>query len=151
MNLSDLIRQYGDDKVIFQKLDDSAVSLNMSRGETTITFMTHEPLTLYGGTDRLGLVIWLDRKRTAQIIAEDKAGTPPPQNHFQAIANAARAYVDSVSGEPKKDCWDTEDGKEAPGATRFASDWAWQEYDVKKQKAFDALCIALTMEVPNNG
>jgi len=63
---------------------------------------------------------------------------------LQAIKVAASAYVASVNGEPEKDCWDTEDGKEAPGALRFASDWAWQEYDIKKQKAFDDLRAALS-------
>ncbi len=78
--------------------------------------------------------------------------TPAPQAHLRAIADAAQAYVESVNGEPEKDCWDTEDGKEAPGAHRFASDWAWQEYDVKKQKAFDALRAALaTTEGSGNG
>lgn len=68
---------------------------------------------------------------------------PAPENHLQAIARAAQVYVESVDGMPEKDCWDTEDGKEAPGALRFASDLAWQEYDVKKQKAFDDLRAAL--------
>lgn len=62
---------------------------------------------------------------------------------LRAIKEAAQAYVDAVSGEPEKDCWDTPDGKEAPGADRFASDWSWREYDAKKQKAFDALREAL--------
>lgn len=72
----------------------------------------------------------------------------PPVSHLRAIADAAQAYVDAVNGEPEKDCWDTEDGKEAPGALRFASDWAWQEYDVRKQKAFDALRASLAAEGP---
>ena len=58
---------------------------------------------------------------------------------LEALAKAAQDYVDAVSGEPEKDCWDTEDGKEAHGAERFASDWAWKDYDDAKQKAFDNL------------
>lgn len=81
----------------------------------------------------------------AVIEAYQKLRQAPPENHLQAIANAAQAYVESVDREPEKDCWDTEDGKEAPGALRFASDWAWQEYDVKKQKAFDDLRAALAI------
>lgn len=68
--------------------------------------------------------------------------TPAPAG--EDVVEAARRYVDAVNGEPEKDCWDTEDGKEAPGAARFASDWAWQEYDAKKQAAFDALRAALS-------
>lgn len=70
-------------------------------------------------------------------------GNPAPSNRLRGIENAARAYVASVNGEPEKDCWDTEDGKEAPGAQRFASDWSWEAYDDKKQKAFDDLRAAL--------
>lgn len=62
---------------------------------------------------------------------------------LKAVEIAAAQYISSVNGEPEKDCWDTEDGKEAPGAERFASDWAWKAYDDKKQKAFDALADAL--------
>lgn len=76
MNLSELIRRYGDDKVAVQKLDDSATSLNMSEGVTKITFLTEEPLDI-GGTDRLGLIVWMERDRVQAIIDEAKAGTPP--------------------------------------------------------------------------
>lgn len=69
------------------------------------------------------------------------------QKRCEELEAAASAYVASVNGEPEKDCWDTEDGKEAPGAERFASDWSWQEYDAKKQKAFDELRAVLS----NNG
>lgn len=63
---------------------------------------------------------------------------------LRVIRDAAAAYVTSVNGEPEKDCWDTEDGKEAPGAERFASDWSWKAYDDAKQKAFDALRAAIS-------
>jgi len=72
-------------------------------------------------------------------IPEEKGGTAESVDRLRAIETAAMAYVASVHGEPEKDWWDTEDGKEAPGADRFASDWAWKEYDDKKQKAFDDL------------
>lgn len=61
----------------------------------------------------------------------------------EKLREAAQAYVDAVNGEPEKDCWDTEDGMEAPGAEKFASDWSWEAYDDKKQKAFDALRATL--------
>ena len=66
---------------------------------------------------------------------------------LRAIKTAAQAYIEAVSGEPEKDCWDTPDGKEAPDAERFASDWSWREYDAKKQKAFDELRAALGEKV----
>ncbi|MBX4984393.1 hypothetical protein [Rhizobium lentis] len=59
--------------------------------------------------------------------------------------------VDSVNCEPEKDCWDTEDGKEAPGAEGFASDWSWQEYDAKKQQVFDTLRVALGQATEDSG
>lgn len=63
--------------------------------------------------------------------------------NLRGIQTAAINYIAAVNGEPEKDGWDTEDGKEAPGAERFASDWSWREYDVKKQKAFDDLRAAV--------
>lgn len=76
MNLSELIRLYGDDKVAVQNLDDSATLLNMSNGVTKITFLTEEPLDI-GGTDRLGLIVWMERDRVQAIIDETKASPPP--------------------------------------------------------------------------
>lgn len=71
MKLSELIAAYGDDVVQFQNLDQCATSLNMSGKHTKITFGTEQPLTLEG-TDKLGLVVWLDRKRVQEIIAANK-------------------------------------------------------------------------------
>jgi hypothetical protein len=72
MKLSELIAAYGDDKVQFQKLDESADRMNMNGGITKITFGTDQPLDL-NGTVQLGLVIWMDRDRVKQIIADAKA------------------------------------------------------------------------------
>lgn len=72
MNLSDLIAKYGDDKVTFQKLDDCASTLDMTKNGTRITFVTPEKIGL-DGLDKLGLVIWLDRERVAGIIREAKS------------------------------------------------------------------------------
>lgn len=87
-----------------------------------------------------------DQDEIDALLLEAKAEI----ERLRAIANAAEAYIASVNGEPEKDCWDTEDGKEAPGAERFASDWAWQEYDAKKQKAFDDLLAALIPQQKGN-
>lgn len=67
MKLSELIAAYGDDKVQLQNLDHSATNLNMSKGVSKITFGTEQPISI-DGTDKLGLVVWLDRKRVAEII-----------------------------------------------------------------------------------
>ena len=72
MKLSELILAYGDEKVQFQNLDHSLVNLNMNKGVSKITFGTEQPAGLEG-TEKLGLVVWLDRKRVAEIIAADKA------------------------------------------------------------------------------
>ncbi|SCB30729.1 hypothetical protein [Rhizobium lusitanum] len=71
MNLSELIAKYGDDKVQFQNLDQCAETLNMNKGVTKITFGTEQPLSL-DGTQKLGIVVWMDRKRVAKIIADSK-------------------------------------------------------------------------------
>lgn len=73
MKLSELIAAYGDDKVQFQNLDQCADKLNMNGGKTKITFGTEQPLIPFEGTEKLGLVVWMDRKRVAEIIAASKA------------------------------------------------------------------------------
>jgi hypothetical protein len=72
MNLSELISAYGDDKVLMQNLDDSAETLNFNKGITKITFGTDQPIDPTG-TVKLGLVVWLDRERVAEVIAARKS------------------------------------------------------------------------------
>ncbi len=71
MKMSELIRRYGDDKVQFQNLDQCATDLNMGKKGTRITFGTEQRIDLKG-TEQLGLVLWLDRKTVADIVAADK-------------------------------------------------------------------------------
>ena len=71
LKLSELIAAYGDDKVQFQNLDQSAITLNMNGGVTKITFGTEQRLHL-DGTEKLGLVVWLDRERVKEIVAASK-------------------------------------------------------------------------------
>lgn len=71
MNLSELIRKYGDDRVALQKLDDCTSSLKKNSQGTTITFVTPESIGPRG-LDRLGLVIWLDRARVAELVSAEK-------------------------------------------------------------------------------
>lgn len=68
MKMSELILAIGDDNVEFQNLDHCAESLNMKGAVTKITFGTHRSLTP-NGTDKLGLVIWLDREAVKAAVA----------------------------------------------------------------------------------
>lgn len=73
MKLSELIARYGDDRVQFQNLDQCVQSLNRSKkGLTKITFGTEQKISL-NGTEQLGVVVWMDRKTVAEIIAASKA------------------------------------------------------------------------------
>lgn len=73
MKMSELILAIGDDNVEFQNLDHCAESLNMKGGTTRITFGTRRLLSPTNGTDKLGLVLWLDRKAVADAVAADKS------------------------------------------------------------------------------
>lgn len=75
MKLSELIARYGDDRVQFQSLDQCADALNMGKDGTKITFGTTQRLTPTG-TEQLGLVVWMDRKAVAEIVAASKTKTP---------------------------------------------------------------------------
>lgn len=69
MKLSELIAAHGDDKVQFQNLDHCADKLNMNGTTTKITFGTEQRLNLEG-TEKLGLIVWLDRDRVAEIMKQ---------------------------------------------------------------------------------
>lgn len=73
MKLSELIAAHGDETVAFQKIDDCATALHMTPRGTTLTIVTPEVLNP-DGMAKLGLVVWLDRKRVAEIVAAEKAG-----------------------------------------------------------------------------
>jgi len=72
MKISELILAIGDDNVQFQNLDKCADTLNMNGATTRITFGTEVPLNLEG-TEKLGLVLWLDRQAVADAIAASKS------------------------------------------------------------------------------
>lgn len=71
MKLSEMLAAYGDEKVELQNLDECADSMNMNKGITKITFGTPQPITM-NGMEKLGIVVWLDRERIAEIIASAK-------------------------------------------------------------------------------
>jgi hypothetical protein len=73
VKISELIAEYGDDKVEFQNLDQCVRSLDYHhKNGTTVTFGTAANVDLSKGTEKLGLVIWLDRDRVAEIISKSK-------------------------------------------------------------------------------
>lgn len=71
MKLSELINAYGDDRVQFQNLDASMIAIDYSRGITKLTFGTEQPCDA-NGMAKLGLIVWLDRKRVAEIVAKEQ-------------------------------------------------------------------------------
>lgn len=72
MKLSELIAAYGDDQVQCQRLDECATNFSAGKHGTKITFATDEPFGI-NSTDKLCLLVWLDRKRVADLIAAFKA------------------------------------------------------------------------------
>ena len=71
LKLSELIAAYGDDKVECQKLDDCVENFNLTKHGTKATFGTSVGFDLNGFT-KLGLIVWLDRERVAEIVAQSK-------------------------------------------------------------------------------
>jgi hypothetical protein len=76
LKLSELIAAYGDDKVQFQNLDQCGKTLDYHHKKgTTITFGTEETIGA-NGLEKLGLVVWFDRERVAEIVAASKEPRP---------------------------------------------------------------------------
>jgi hypothetical protein len=73
MKLSELIARYGDENVTFQKLDDCVSSSQITKQGSRATFVTPEKIDL-DGFAKLGLIVWFDRARVAEIIAAEKGG-----------------------------------------------------------------------------
>ena len=99
MKLSHLISEYGDDAVQFQNLDQCATDLNMGKkGKkgTKITFGTEQRIDLKG-TEKLGLIVWMDRDRVAQIIEawnRRAALTPREEAPAEGAEEIMQACVD---------------------------------------------------------
>jgi hypothetical protein len=73
ISMTALLCAIGDDGIAFQSLDQSLLSANWSAEKgSKITFGTEQPVNLEG-TERLGLVLWLDRKQVAETMARLKA------------------------------------------------------------------------------
>lgn len=76
MNIDELIQAVGPDKVALQFLDSCATDLQWSekRG-SRITFGSDVALTP-DGTDKLGIVVWLDRAAVKAALATPNNSTP---------------------------------------------------------------------------
>jgi hypothetical protein len=71
LSLSQLIAAYGDEKVQFQNLDQCMISLDYTaKSGARITFGTEQPICPDTGTEKLGLVVWMDRSDVAAITAK---------------------------------------------------------------------------------
>lgn len=75
IKLSELIAQYGDDNIEFQNLDHCVENFQMTKKGTMARFGTPQSFGLDGFT-KLGLIVWMDRKKVDEIVAKSKE--PPP-------------------------------------------------------------------------
>lgn len=66
MKLSELIEEYGDENVRFQMLDTDGLDYRRKKNHNEITFGTSEGFNIKG-TEKMCLIIWLDRDRVKEI------------------------------------------------------------------------------------
>lgn len=100
MNISELLAAIGDDNVLWQALDKCADSLTMNGKTMRITFGTEQRLTL-SGTERYGMVIWLDRQAVADALAKEKAAKamPASERHNILAPELARKLLNDCANE----------------------------------------------------
>lgn len=73
VSMTSLLNAIGDDGISFQNLDHSLINADWSAKKVSkITFGTDQTVTLEG-TEKLGLVLWLDRNQVAETMARLKA------------------------------------------------------------------------------
>lgn len=92
MNISELLAAIGDNNVQWQSLDQCADSLTMNGDTTRITFGTEQRLTL-SGTERYGMVIWLDRDALKAAFATEKRDATKPEATVEALG---RQLADAI-------------------------------------------------------
>ena len=74
MGIVELVTEIGDENIRAQFLDQCAINLDWSKKKgTKITFGTEVGINPTTGTDKLGIVIWLDREAVKAVIAKEKA------------------------------------------------------------------------------
>lgn len=71
VKLSELIAQYGDDNIEFQNLDHCVEHFQTTKRGTIARFGTPQAFSL-DGFIKLGLVVWMDRKKVDEIVAKSK-------------------------------------------------------------------------------
>ncbi len=75
MTLVDLLKALGDENYGLQALDACALSLDWSAKKgTKITFATDVKLGA-DGTEKLGLIVWIDRQRAKEILETKEPNT----------------------------------------------------------------------------
>lgn len=73
MKLSELIEKHGDDKIIFQNLDNDMLSMNKKKNHYEIKFGTKEGFNRdFSGTEKMALVVWMDREKVKEIMELNK-------------------------------------------------------------------------------
>jgi len=74
MKMSELILAIGDDNVEFQNLDQCLAAADYSHKKgTTITFATGMRLHPSNGTEKLGIILWLDRDAVKAAVSKEGA------------------------------------------------------------------------------
>lgn len=74
MKLSELIARHGDERVEFQNLDECFLAAQSNKRGVKITFGTSAvtATALMHQSHKLCLIVWLDRERVKEIMAQDK-------------------------------------------------------------------------------
>ncbi len=72
LKLSELIAAYGDDKVQIQNLDQCASTIDYHHKKGTAIKFGTDVMPGPNGMEKLGLVVWFDRKAVADILAKSK-------------------------------------------------------------------------------
>lgn len=79
MKTSELIAAVGDDKVGVQFIDTCNISMDWDHKKgTRITFGTDVKLIFNEGTERLGMIVWMDRDAVKAALAAEKAKKAEP-------------------------------------------------------------------------
>ncbi len=98
MKISELILAIGDDNVEFQVLDTCADKLNMNGKVTKITFGSEQTLTI-NGTQKFGLILWLDRASVKAALAQGiEAATADETQRGSAVGESP--VVEDHAPEP---------------------------------------------------
>lgn len=75
MKLSELIARYGDEHIEFQNLDECFLAAQSNKRGVKITFGTSAVTAtalMHRRSHKLCLIVWLDRERVKEIMAQDK-------------------------------------------------------------------------------